>query len=258
MIIRQSIYILSIITRGVGNLKTHSPTYCIMDYIMNNWKNMLNLTHSPKYIWQAFYKFNVFRWFCIMMMTRWCTLQTNEYDLQGKPYPTICTHHKLHNNNENKFPVFPERICNKWQEYDVTNISGTKPRKNMITMGKVDTSDLMMITWAIDLSFQSPILKWASWTHTTPYIAMNPCNHSTRFPLVDLIYCKYTAWWQPGVPAGTLDKCLHVWLGPCITPSMHWRQSAIISGVVNKMWIDVNEWVKHTKASLRWSYCKLL
>ena len=40
----------------------------------------------------------------------------------------------------------------------------------MITMGKVDTSDLMMmITWAIDSSFQSPILKWASWTHTTPY-----------------------------------------------------------------------------------------
>ena len=30
-------------------------------------------------------------------------------------------------------------------EYDVTNLSGTQPRKNMITMGKVDTSDLMMI-----------------------------------------------------------------------------------------------------------------
>ena len=32
----------------------------------------------------------------------------------------------------------------KVTEYDVTNISGTQPRKNMI-MGKVDTSDLMMI-----------------------------------------------------------------------------------------------------------------
>ena len=32
----------------------------------------------------------------------------------------------------------------------------------MITMGKVDTSDLMMIiTWAIDISFQSLVLKWA-------------------------------------------------------------------------------------------------
>ena len=30
-------------------------------------------------------------------------------------------------------------------EYDVTNISDTQPPKNMITMGKVDTSDLMMI-----------------------------------------------------------------------------------------------------------------
>ena len=43
----------------------------------------------------------------------------------------------------------------------------------MITTGKVDTSDLMMIiTWAINISFQSPELKWVSWTHTTPYILM--------------------------------------------------------------------------------------
>ena len=46
MIIRQSIYKLSIITRGVGKLKTHSPTYCIMDCIMDHWENMLNLTHA--------------------------------------------------------------------------------------------------------------------------------------------------------------------------------------------------------------------
>ena len=36
IIIRQSIYILSIITREVGKLKTHSPTYCVMD----NWYDM--------------------------------------------------------------------------------------------------------------------------------------------------------------------------------------------------------------------------
>ena len=42
MIIRQSMYILSIITKEMGELKTHSPTYCMMD----NWENMLNLTHT--------------------------------------------------------------------------------------------------------------------------------------------------------------------------------------------------------------------
>ena len=42
MITRQSIYILSIITREMGKLKTYSPTYCIMD----NGENMLNLTHT--------------------------------------------------------------------------------------------------------------------------------------------------------------------------------------------------------------------
>ena len=42
MIIRQTIYILSIITREMGKLKTYSPTHCIMD----NWEYMLNLTHT--------------------------------------------------------------------------------------------------------------------------------------------------------------------------------------------------------------------
>ena len=85
MIIRQSIYILSIITKEMGKLKTHSLTYCIMDKV------------------------------CTMMIMRWFNVQTNEYDLHAKTYLTICTHHKLHNTNENKFPVFPECICNKWQ-----------------------------------------------------------------------------------------------------------------------------------------------
>ena len=42
MIIRQSIYILSIIATEMGKLKTYSPTYCIMDI----GDNMLNLTHT--------------------------------------------------------------------------------------------------------------------------------------------------------------------------------------------------------------------
>ena len=61
---------------------------------------------------------------------RWCNVQTNEHDQQAKMFPTICTHHKLHNdNNENKIPVFPECICNV-TKYDVTNISDTQPQKN--------------------------------------------------------------------------------------------------------------------------------
>ena len=35
---------------------------------------------------------------------RWCTVQTNECDLQAKTFRNICTHHKLRSNNENKFP----------------------------------------------------------------------------------------------------------------------------------------------------------
>ena len=42
MIIRQSTYVLSIITREMGQLKTHSPTCFVMD----NWGNMPYLTHT--------------------------------------------------------------------------------------------------------------------------------------------------------------------------------------------------------------------
>ena len=37
---------------------------------------------------------------------RWCNVQTNEYDLQAKTFPIICTHHKLCNNNEKKSQFF--------------------------------------------------------------------------------------------------------------------------------------------------------
>ena len=61
--------------------------------------------------------------------------------------------------------AIPRIWCNKHLRHTTT--------ENMITIGKVDTSDLMMIiTWVINISFQSPDLKWVSWTHTTPYIWM--------------------------------------------------------------------------------------
>ena len=33
-------------------------------------------------------------------------VQTHEYDLEAKTYPTIWTHHKLRNSNANKIPVY--------------------------------------------------------------------------------------------------------------------------------------------------------
>ena len=41
----------------------------------------------------------------------------------------------------------------------------SKPLKNMITMGKGDTSDLrMIIKWVTKMSFQSPILEWVTYS----------------------------------------------------------------------------------------------
>ena len=97
---------------------------------------------------------------------RWCNVQTNEYDLQAIMYPTICTHHKLQNNDD---PSFPGMYMQYVKEYDVTNISDTRPRKNMITMGKFGTSDfIMIITWAINISSQSPVIERTSSMLDTP------------------------------------------------------------------------------------------
>ena len=55
-------------------------------------------------------------------------------------------------------------------EYGSTTISDTQPRNNMTTMGKVDTSDLMMIIqWVTNISFQSPKLEWPV-QHMQPHI----------------------------------------------------------------------------------------
>ena len=108
---------------------------------------------------------------------RWCHVQTDEYDLQAKTYPNISTHHKLRNNNENKIPFSLEYNTQQVTEYDATNISGTQPRKTWSHLGKVDASDLMMIIiLAIDVSFQSPKLKWASRTQYNPI----HCNENMR------------------------------------------------------------------------------
>ena len=156
MMIRQSIYFLSIITKGMGKLKARSPTYCIMD----NWENMLNLTHTlDKWYLRHFISSMSSDEVCTMMIMRWFNVQTNEYDIDC--IILMKTNSRF---SRNVYTI---------SEYDVINISGTQQRKNMKTMGKVDTSDLMMIiTWGIDISVQSPILKWASWTHTTPYVVM--------------------------------------------------------------------------------------
>ena len=44
---------------------------------------LILLTHSTKLIWHAFYKFNVFRQVCTMVIMWWCNLQINENDLQA-------------------------------------------------------------------------------------------------------------------------------------------------------------------------------
>ena len=68
----------------------------------------------------------------------------NKYDVQTKKYPTIWTHYKLHNDfgkksrfSRNVYAMSDRICCNKHLRHTTS--------ENMTTMGKFDTSDLMMI-----------------------------------------------------------------------------------------------------------------
>ena len=65
----------------------------------------------------------------------------------------------------------------KVTEYDVTNISDTQPRKNMITMGMVDTSDLMTI---INMSYRNILsITYTEMGHLNTYNSIY-CNENER------------------------------------------------------------------------------
>ena len=133
-----------------------------------------------------------------MMIMRRCNVQTNEYDHQAIMHWIRLHAHiiKLHNNRVNKTQLSRNiyiYICIymyiyvyinvyiyiylfiKPTAHDGTATSGTKPRKNMTTMGKVDISDLMMmmiIKWVINKYSESRPhkLQRTSSTHTTPHL----------------------------------------------------------------------------------------
>ena len=66
-------------------------------------------------------------------------------------------------------PSFPF-IYMKCTTYYGTTTSGTQPRKNMTTMGKINISDLvMMLRWVMNMSCRPPICGWASLTHSPTY-----------------------------------------------------------------------------------------
>ena len=65
--------------------------------------------------------------------------------------------------------------------YDDKTTLGTQPRKNMTTMEKVDTSDLMMIVrWVMDMSSRSTKFEWASSTYATSHIAKQKNKEENR------------------------------------------------------------------------------
>ena len=106
---------------------------------------------------------------CTKMIMRWCNAQTNEYDLQAKTYPTVCTHHKLHNTNKYKFPVsrnvytISDRIwCNKHLRHTTTEKYENNGKGGYF---RFDDDNSISCRYILSIT----LLKWASCETHVPW-----------------------------------------------------------------------------------------
>ena len=115
---------------------------------MDNWENML--THTRQNIYGRHFISSMssdkfVKWW------KWDGVLYKQTSTVWKPkririFALIINYTMLMKTN----PGFPGTYIQQVIGYDVTNSSGTQPRKNLVTMRKVDTSNLMMImTWVL-------------------------------------------------------------------------------------------------------------
>ena len=98
---------------------------------------------------------------------RWCKVQTNEYDLRDKTYPIICTHHKLHTNNENKFP-FPRNVCAISDRIWCKNISDTQPRNKANLRDLIAATGQVISNWIQIVNISARVtVKFDGWPRKT-------------------------------------------------------------------------------------------
>ena len=77
-------------------------------------------------------------------------------------------------------------------QYDGATTSNTKALKNMKTIGKIDTCDLILMRWVTNISSRSSKLEWDSWTHTNTYIArLKKVTEGTSY-ILDTLWTWYT------------------------------------------------------------------
>ena len=148
---------------------------------------------------------------CTMMTMRWCNVQANEYDLQAKTYPTICTHHKLHNTNENKFRfsrnvyTISDRIwCNKHLRHTTTETYENNRKGGYFRFDVIDAPDSYSTSrgYQCKQNFTQGCCIWSYLNCLSVYRTRSDCVHYnlTRgfvYPCPTfLLQCGWPHWTQ--------------------------------------------------------------
>ena len=159
---------------------------------------------------------------------RWCSLQTNEHDLQAIMYPIICKYHRLNINNGNKVPVFPGYICNRWQnmivqpsqthnQFEVWIGSNRSPRCHVTTLSwrQVSQSPPPPVTKMRVLVFRG---RLGVWNRTAP--DRRHINATRGDNEVDHAVCLQAEFQMHAVLSNENDKFYTTMIYPCFSRSV--------------------------------------
>ena len=106
----------------------------------------------------------------------WCTVQTNEYDLQAKMYPNIYTHHKQHIIDEknslfsrNVYAISDRIWCNTHLRHTSTEKYNNNGKGGYFRFDDYNNTSFKYIlsityNWNVEHKLNT------SWTHTQPNI----------------------------------------------------------------------------------------
>ena len=148
---------------------------------------------------------------------RWCSLQTNEHDIQAIMYPIVCKYHRLNNKNGNKVPVFPGYICNRWQNM-IVQPSQTHNHGKICNSCNLFVYCLCRRLWT------------AEWTHMWPAAGVNNDGRTDYLRLSHLTT----------LPAGVNNnlRCIHKGLAafPRVTPPIQMHDQTILTRSFDPMY----------------------
>ena len=151
---------------------------CITDSGEN--RSHLIDTYSTEYISYTIWMFNAFEQLPTMMMMMWCNVPTSKYDPTAITHSIICTHHRLPTLWTVAIRTRTQLSRNRYKATDSTSWYSHfrhTAAENIAAMGKVGTSNLMMI-----------MIRWSHVTNDLAQCLYHSHSWFIKFNLIAILH----------------------------------------------------------------------